>query len=117
MNNPIAVFQRLREIYLRYLDSPLAIRYDSLRDERRALLDEDRRMWREPLIEPTPVYPTSGGDFPRLRTRCWTGRGATRWQAKSLIFSAHRFFLIIGNHTCINAKHSSEPLLIIETWS
>jgi DEAD/DEAH box helicase domain-containing protein len=63
MNNPIAVFQHLRELYLRYLDSPLAIRYDSLRDERRALLDQDRRMWREPLIEPTPVYPTSGGDF------------------------------------------------------
>ena len=64
MNNPIAVFRHLRELYLRYLDSPLAIRYDSLRDERRALLDQDRRMWREPLIEPTPVYPTSGGDFP-----------------------------------------------------
>jgi DEAD/DEAH box helicase domain-containing protein len=66
MNNPIAVFQHLRELYLRYLDSPLAIRYDALRDERRALLDEDRRMWREPLIEPTPVYPTSGGDFPEV---------------------------------------------------
>ena len=63
MNNPIAVFQNLRELYLRYLDSPLAIRYDCLRDERRMLLNEDRRMWREPLIEPTPVYPLSGGDF------------------------------------------------------
>jgi len=66
MNNPIAVFQHLRELYLRYLDSPLAVRYDSLRDERRALLDQDRRMWRDPLIEPTPVYPTSGEDFPEV---------------------------------------------------
>src|ERR1700683_543908 len=63
MNNPIAVFQHLRELYLRYLDSPLAIRYEVLRDERRRLLDEDRRMWRQPLIEPTPVYPTCDGDF------------------------------------------------------
>jgi len=63
MNNPIAVFRHLRELYLRYLDSPLAIRYESLRDERRALLDEDRRMWREPFIEPTAVYPVCGGDF------------------------------------------------------
>ena len=63
MNNPIAVFQQLRGLYIRYLDSPLAIRYDALRDERRALLDVDRRMWREPFIEPTPVYPLSGGNF------------------------------------------------------
>ncbi len=66
MNNPLALFRNLRDLYLRYLDSPLAIRYDELRDERRALLDVDRRMWREPLIEPTPVYPTSGGDFPEV---------------------------------------------------
>ena len=63
MNNPIAVFQRLRDLYLRYLDSPLAIRYDSLRAERRVLLDADRRMWREPIFEPTSVFPLSGGDF------------------------------------------------------
>lgn len=63
MNNPIAIFRQLRELYLRYLDSPLAIRYEVLRDERRRLLDEDRRMWRQPLIEPTPVYPNCDGDF------------------------------------------------------
>jgi hypothetical protein len=66
MINPIVVFQHLRELYLRYLDSPLAIRYDALRDERRALLDQDRRMWREPLIEPTPVYPLCGAEFARV---------------------------------------------------
>lgn len=63
MNNPITVFQQLRELYIRYLDSPLAIRYDSLSRERRELLDVDRRMWREPLIEPTPVYEQTPGDF------------------------------------------------------
>ncbi len=63
MNNPIALFRNLRDIYRRYLDSPLAIRYDALRDERRALLDQDRRLWREPLIEPVPAYPSCGADF------------------------------------------------------
>ena len=80
MNNPIAVFQRLRSLYLRYLDSPLAIRYDSLRAERRVLLDADRRMWREPVIEPTSVFPLSGGDFALSRIRYWTRHGETkRW--------------------------------------
>jgi len=63
MNNPIALFRNLRDLYRRYLDSPLAIRYDALRDERRALLDQDRRLWREPLIEPMSAYPTCGTDF------------------------------------------------------
>lgn len=64
MNNPLAIFRSLRELYRRYLDSPLAIRYDALRDERRALLfDQDRRLWREPLIEPVPEYPLCGAYF------------------------------------------------------
>src|SRR3990172_7771053 len=64
MNNPIAIFRSLRDLYRRYLDSPLAIRYDALRDERRALLfDQDRRLWREPLIEPVPSYPLCGAYF------------------------------------------------------
>src|SRR6266850_1900085 len=67
MNNPLAIFRDLRELYRRYLDSPLAIRYDSLRDERRSLLfDQDRRLWREPLIEPVPTYPSCGAGFTRL---------------------------------------------------
>ncbi len=64
MNNPLAIFRNLRELYRRYLDSPLAIRYDALRDERRKLLfDQDRRLWREPLIEPVPAYPVCGAYF------------------------------------------------------
>lgn len=64
MNNPLAIFRNLRELYRRYLDSPLAIRYDSLREERRALLfDQDRRLWREPLIDPVPTYPLCGDGF------------------------------------------------------
>ncbi|MFH1717708.1 MAG: DEAD/DEAH box helicase [Planctomycetota bacterium] len=64
MNNPLAIFRNIRDLYQRYLDSPLAIRYDDLRDERRALLfDQDRRLWREPLIEPVPAYLSCGAYF------------------------------------------------------
>src|SRR5712691_9250209 len=67
MNNPLAIFRNLRELYRRYLDSPLAIRYDSLREERRALLfDQDRRLWREPLIDPVPTYPLCGDGFTQV---------------------------------------------------
>jgi DEAD/DEAH box helicase domain-containing protein len=63
MNNPLALFRNLRDLYLRYLDSPFDLRYPDLVRERRALLDEDGRLWREPLLEPLPAYPPCGRDF------------------------------------------------------
>jgi hypothetical protein len=66
MNNLVTLFDSLRELYLRYLDSPLDMRYADLRRERRELLNQDRRLWREPLIEPVPAYPTAGSDFPGI---------------------------------------------------
>lgn len=56
MNNPIQLFDLLRQMYLRYLDSPFDVRYPDLVAERRRLLDEDGRIFREPLIEPVPLY-------------------------------------------------------------
>jgi DEAD/DEAH box helicase domain-containing protein len=56
MNNPIQLFHLLRDMYLRYLDSPFDIRYPDLVSERRLLLNEDGRIFREPLIEPVPLY-------------------------------------------------------------
>src|SRR5687767_11810713 len=63
MNNPIQLFDSLREMYMRYLDSPFDFRYEDLRAERRTLLDEDGRIYREPLIEPVPLYEPSGQTF------------------------------------------------------
>jgi ATP-dependent helicase YprA (DUF1998 family) len=63
MNNPIAVFNNLRDLYLRYLDSPFDLRYRDLVRERRNLLNRDGYLWREPLIEPVPAYPPCGRDF------------------------------------------------------
>ncbi len=61
--NPIRIFENLRDMYLRYLDSPFDLRYEDLTNERRELLDRDGRIYRYPLIEPIPNYRTSGESF------------------------------------------------------
>src|SRR6266702_2011334 len=63
MSNPIAIFEDLREMYLRYLDSPFDLRYPDLIAERRALLNVDGRLFRQPLIEPIPAYQSSNRTF------------------------------------------------------
>ncbi|MGO9930429.1 MAG: DEAD/DEAH box helicase [Steroidobacteraceae bacterium] len=59
MNDPFYIFGELRNAYLRYLDSPFRLRYPALMQERRSLLDQDRQLYREPLIEPLVPYELS----------------------------------------------------------
>jgi ATP-dependent helicase YprA (DUF1998 family) len=61
--NPLRLFENLRDMYLRYLDSPFDLRYPDLTYERRQLLDQDGRIYRHPLIEPVPAYRNSGESF------------------------------------------------------
>lgn len=63
MSDPIALFDDLREMYLRYLDSPFDLRYPDLVAERRNLLNLDGRIFRQPLIEPVPAYQSSNRTF------------------------------------------------------
>ena len=63
MSNPIALFEDLRDMYLRYLDSPFDLRYPDLVAERRALLSTDGRLFRQPLIEPIPAYRSTNQTF------------------------------------------------------
>ncbi len=60
MDNPFKVFDNIKSAYLRYLDSPFRLRYDVLMTERRMLLDQDRQLYREPLVEPVRPYQSSG---------------------------------------------------------
>lgn len=66
MSNPLAIFESLRDTYLRYLDSPFDLRYPDLVAERRQLLDADGRLYRYPLIEPVPAYQTCGQTFQQV---------------------------------------------------
>jgi Lhr-like helicase len=57
--DPITTFESIRDAYLRYLDSPFWLRYQALREERRQMLNQDRKLYREPMIEPLPPYELS----------------------------------------------------------
>jgi DEAD/DEAH box helicase domain-containing protein len=60
MEDPFKTFDEIRQAFLRYLDSPFRLRYQALMEERRALLDQDRQLYRRPLFEPIPPYESSG---------------------------------------------------------
>ncbi len=66
MSSPSKLFESLRDMYLRYLDSPFDLRYADLTAERRDLLDQDGRIYRHPLIEPVPAYASTGQPFPQV---------------------------------------------------
>lgn len=103
MSNPIRLFENLRDMYLRYLDSPFDIRYDDLIAERRQLLDQDGRIFRHPLIEPNPAYRSSGQTFAQVAQ---TLLGAT-WQPSDVADVAN--FILQGlfppNYTVHQHQH------------
>ncbi len=80
MKNPIHVFNSLREMYLRYLDSPFDLRYPDLVRERDRLLDVDGRIHRAPLIEPVPLYADCGQTFADMTRSILSGR----WSAQEI---------------------------------
>jgi len=60
MNDPYGVFERLLDFFIRYYESPFALRHEQLAAERRQLLESEGRIYREPYIEPVPPYRSSG---------------------------------------------------------
>lgn len=60
MEDPFKTFDEIRQAFLRYLDSPFRLRYQALNEERRALFDRDRQLYRDPLFEPIVPYESSG---------------------------------------------------------
>jgi DEAD/DEAH box helicase domain-containing protein len=84
MSNPVRFFENLRDMYLRYLDSPFDLRYQDLTAERRQLLDHDGRIYRRPLIEPIPTYRTSGQSFSQAAQALLSGN----WQPSEIADAA-----------------------------
>ncbi len=56
--DPIALYQDLRQAYLRYFDTAFWLRDARLMAERRRLLEEDGRLFTDPLLEPVVPYDT-----------------------------------------------------------
>ena len=78
--NPTRLFENLRDMYLRYLDSPFDLRYADLVAERRGLLDQDGRIYRLPLVEPIPAYRSSEEGFGQAADALLRGV----WEAKEV---------------------------------
>lgn len=58
MQDPIGGFQRIRDLYITYLETAFRIRDPGVSRERRALLERPNTFCTEPLIEPMPRYRT-----------------------------------------------------------
>lgn len=84
MSNPIRFFENLKEMYLRYLESPFDLRHPDLTNERRQLLDQDGRIYRLPLIEPVPAYQSARQSFPQAAQALLAGR----WQPNDISAAA-----------------------------
>src|SRR5436309_538766 len=56
----VATFNRLRDAFFRYYDTPFGLADRRLQDERRRLLDRDGGVFRRPLLELRPQYRTTG---------------------------------------------------------
>ena len=56
MEDPIGGFQRIRDLYVTYLETAFRIRDAGVSAERRALLERPNTFCTEPLVEPLPQY-------------------------------------------------------------
>jgi DEAD/DEAH box helicase domain-containing protein len=56
MNNAFAIWKELKDIYLKYIDTGLPIKYKKLEEERKALLLETDAVCKTPIIELVPRY-------------------------------------------------------------
>lgn len=63
MQDPIGSFERIRELYISYLDTAFRIGDPSVAAERRALLREPGSLCTQPLIEPIPRYESFSSHF------------------------------------------------------
>lgn len=69
MQDPIGSFERIRDLYLTYLETAFRIRDRSISLERRRLLESAEELCTAPLIEPLPRYETADFAFEELARR------------------------------------------------
>ena len=59
MHDLTGAYERLNSVYGQYIESAFPLRYPSMGIERRRLLSSSDVLSQPPLLEPTPVYPSS----------------------------------------------------------
>ncbi|WHY03396.1 DEAD/DEAH box helicase [Neobacillus sp. DY30] len=59
MNDVLGVFNRMKDMYIRYMDSPFALGHEKLMEEREAILSEEGNIYQYPYIEALPPFKSS----------------------------------------------------------
>ena len=59
MHDLVGAYERLNDVYRKYIESAFPLRYPNMAAERRALYSGSDTLSQPPLLEPTPVYPSS----------------------------------------------------------
>lgn len=59
MTNPFQIWRDLRDIYLKYINTGLPVRYEKIETERKALFEQTDAICKSPILEFTPKYPES----------------------------------------------------------
>lgn len=58
--NPVRAFYDIKDHYIKYIQTAFHTRYPSVEKEREELLNQDKVLYREPWIEPLPMYKDNG---------------------------------------------------------
>ena len=59
MHDLVGAYERLNSVYRKYIESAFPLRYSNMAAERQALYAASDTLSQPPLLEPTPVYPSS----------------------------------------------------------
>ena len=59
MHDLVGAYERLNTVYRKYIESAFPLRYSNMAEERRSLYAGSDTLSQIPLLEPTPVYPSS----------------------------------------------------------
>ena len=60
MHDLVGAYERLTSVYRKYVESAFPLRYPNMAEERKVLYSSSDVLSQPPLLEPTPVYPSSG---------------------------------------------------------
>src|SRR2546426_289645 len=66
LQNPLTIYENIRDAYLRYFDSAFWLRDEKVMEERRSLFKEEGAISREPILEALMPYP----DGPTIEETC-----------------------------------------------
>lgn len=59
MEDIIGIFTRMKEMFIRYMDSPFALGHENLMEERKEILEEEGNIYQYPYIEALPNFKSS----------------------------------------------------------